>query len=69
MDVIEPAPVKKKRIGNYKGRKPMFSPEEVKYIQDNPDQLNYSELARKFATTLVTIRKVVRKEGAYRVEV
>lgn len=48
-----------------RGRKPVFNQETITYIKDNPDQLNYSELARKFSVSLQTIRRVVKGRGPY----
>ncbi len=46
------------------GRNRMFTDEQVKAIQD--DLRPYKEIARNYETTVLTIGKIKRKEGAYR---
>ncbi len=46
------------------GRNRMFTDDQVKAIQDDPRQ--YKEIAREYETTILTIGKIKRKEGAYR---
>lgn len=61
---IEPSKVKSKRKPGG-GRTAALNSDDVTYVRDNPDQLSYSELARKFLVTVQTIRKVVRGRGVY----
>jgi hypothetical protein len=42
----------------------MFTDDQVKAIQDDPRP--YKEIARQYETTILTIGKIKRKEGAYR---
>ena len=58
-------PKKQRKPGNPNGRPPMFDAERARYIQDNPDQLTYSELALKFGVSVQTIRRCARKMGGY----
>lgn len=46
------------------GRNRMFTDEQVKAIQDDPRQ--YKDIAKEYNTTILTIGKIKRKEGAYR---
>lgn len=46
------------------GRNRMFTDDQVKAIQDDPRQ--YKDIAREYKTTVLTIGKIKRKEGAYR---
>lgn len=48
------------------GRPRVFDDKTIQYIKDNPDQLNYSELARKFSVCVQTIRRVALGRGAYK---
>jgi hypothetical protein len=46
------------------GRNRMFTDDQVKAIQD--DSRQYKDIAKDYNTTILTIGKIKRKEGAYR---
>ncbi len=46
------------------GRRRIFTDEQIATIRDDPRQ--YKDIAKEYNTTILTIGKVKRREGAYR---